>query len=422
MCLRPLVLGVLSAFLALPSLAVAQPAPETELKVREDDWPWWRGPTLDGKSRDRSAPKRWSSTENIAWKRAVPGRGHSSPVLWGDRLFLTTADDRAGTQSALAFDRKTGKPLWSKQVHKGELPRKYPKNSHASATPACDDRHVYCVFVNDGGLHVTALDHKGNLAWQKKAGSFRSEHGYGSSPVLYRSLVIVNGDSLEGCFLAALDRSTGKVVWRTRRKTTGRHGSYATPLVVTLAGKAQLILTGMGEVCAYEPLTGKLIWSCQGPAEVTANTPACSDKLIFASGGYPEKNLLAIRGDGKGDVTESRIAWRTTRGVTYVPSPLYHDGKLFVVNDGGVVTCFAAGDGKQLWQGRLGGAFSSSPVLVGDHLYVTSEAGKTHVLQTGDRFRVVSANDVGERVYATPAVCGGRIYLRGERTLYCIGK
>jgi outer membrane protein assembly factor BamB len=178
----------------------------------------------------------------------------------------------------------------------------------------------------------------------------------------------------------------------------------------------------MGEVCAYEPTSGKLIWSCQGPAEVTGCTPACSDKLVFASGGFPEQNLLAIRADGKGDVTRSHIAWRTTRGVTYVPSPLYHDGKLFVVNDGGVVNCFDGADGTPLWHGRLAGAYSSSPVLVGERLYVTSEAGKTSVLETGKRFKVVATGDVGERVFATATVCGGRIFLRGERHLYCIGK
>jgi outer membrane protein assembly factor BamB len=417
MTCRLTVLALLAGF--FPALA---DKPADLSKVAEADWPWWRGPAGDGRSQDRRAPTRWDGKRNVLWKTPVPGRGHSSPVLWGERLFLTTADEAAKTQSVLAFDRKTGKPLWTVVVHRGGLPRKNPKNSHASATPACDGERLICAFVTGGALHVTATDLAGKILWQQEAGSFSSEHGYGSSPVLWRGLVIVNGDSLKGCFVAALDRATGKVVWSTPRRTTGKHGSYATPLVATLAGKPQLILQGMAEVSSYDPATGKLLWSCEGPAEVTGCTPACSDRLVFATGGFPEKEILAIRADGAGDVTKTHVVWRTGQGVSYVPSPVYHDGKLYVVNDTGTATCFEAATGKRLWQGRVAGAFSSSPVLVGDLLYATSETGKTHVLRAGTKFAIAATNEVPERVYATLAICGGRIYLRGERSLYCIGE
>jgi outer membrane protein assembly factor BamB len=326
-------LAALAAVL-LTGLAAALPARDAGPTAAPGDWPWWRGPAHDGTSRDSQVVTRWGPTTNVVWKTPVPGRGHSSPIVCGDRVFLTTADEAGRRQLVLAFDRKTGKPLWTTQAHGDGFPRINPKNSHASATPACDGRRVYSAFVNHDALYVTATDLDGKILWQTKAGAFSSEHGYGSSPVLYKSLVIVNGDSLEGCFIAALEADTGRVAWRTPRRTTGEHGSYATPVVATLAGRPQLILTGMHEVSSYDPDTGKRLWWCAGPAEVTACTAACSDRLVFATGGYPEKALLAVRADGTGDVSRSRVVWRTNKGVAYVPSPLYHDGRLYVVSDG----------------------------------------------------------------------------------------
>lgn len=402
--------------------AAIAPAAEPALpEVGRDDWPWWRGPTLDNKSRDTHAPMKWSRTENIVWKTPVPGRGHSSPVLWGDRVFLTTADEAAQTQRALAFDRKTGKPLWNVAVHTGGFEKKHEKNSHASATPACDGQRVYSAFVNSSAVYVTATDLEGKVVWQQKAGPYESQHGYGSSPVLYKQTVIVLADSMKGSFLAALDRATGKVVWCSDRPVTGRNGSYATPIVANLAGRPQLVVQGTRVTTSYDPDTGKELWTCFGPAEVTGCTPAYDAKHVFATGGFPEKEILAIRADGAGDVTKSHVAWRSKKGVTYVPSPLYHDGRLYVVNDGGVATCFYASTGEEVWSERLEGAFTSSPVLVGDLLYVTNEQGKTYVLKAGPKFERMAGIDLGEGVLSTPAVAGGRIYLRTTETLYCIG-
>jgi outer membrane protein assembly factor BamB len=337
-------------------------------------------------------------------------------------VILTTADEQAQKQLILAFDRTTGKELWKTVAHNGGFMAKHGKNSHASATPACDGERAYSVFINRNGLHVTATDLDGKIAWQTEAGTFGSEHGYGSSPVLYKSLVIVLGDNMKSSFIAALDRQTGKVVWRTDRKTTGQHGSYATPIVARVAGKPQLLVSGMESTTSYAPETGKQIWTCFGPAEVTANTPAFSDQLVFSSGGYPEKELLAIRANGTGNVTRSHVAWRTGKGVTYVPSPIYHAGLLYVVSDDGVTTCFDGKTGKENWKGRLQGNFSSSPVLAGNLLYVTNEAGKTYVFKTGPKFEVVAQNDLGDGGFASPSICGGQIFLRTERTLYCVGK
>lgn len=407
-----------------PAVEVSAPAakalPEAPpIAIGPSDWPWWRGPDQSGHSA-ADVPAHWSPTQNILWKAEVPGIGHSSPTVCGEQILLTTADEQKQTQSLLAFDRGTGERLWSTVAHAGGLMPKHQKNSHASATRACDGRHVYAAFINDGGLHVTATDLEGRIIWRTKTGSFKSEHGYGSAPVLYQSLLIVNGDSLDGGFVAALHRGTGQIVWRIARESTGRHGSYATPVVAELGGRPQLLLTGFNRTMSYDPATGEVLWSAAGPAEVTGNTPAMSDRLVFTSGGYPEKELLAIRADGRGDVTDSHIVWRATRGVTYVPSPLYHDGLLFVINDNGIATCFEAETGKQVWRERLAGSFTASPILAGGRLYVTNEAGTTFVLRAGHEFEVLAENDLGERTLASPAVSDQKLFLRTERHLYCI--
>jgi len=413
----------LSTFVAIVVCTCPAAAEPILPDVAPADWPWWRGPTCDGKSRDTSAPTKWSQTETVAWKVPVPGRGHSSPVLWGDRVFLTTADEAEQTQRVLAFDRKSGKPIWDTTAHKGRFVRKHDKNTHASATPACDGERVYSVFVNANAVQVTATDLDGKIAWQTEAGPYESQHGYGSSPVVYKNLLIVLADSMKGSFLAALERASGKVAWKIDRRVTGRNGGYGTPVVAMLAGRPQLIVTGTWATKSYDPDTGKELWTCEGPAEVTGCTAATSDKLVFATGGFPEREILAIRADGSGDVSKTHVAWRTKKGVTYVPSPLYHDGHLYVVNDTGVATCFDTKRGKEVWSERLeGGDVTSSPVLVGDKLYVTNEAGRTYILKVGPKFEQVAANELNEKVLATPAIAGGRIYLRTVGNLYCIGK
>jgi outer membrane protein assembly factor BamB len=390
-------------------------------KIAEDDWPCWRGPFQDGKSRDRRVITKWTATDYVVWKTRVPGRGHSSPIVVGDRVFLTTADEKARKQLILGFRRKNGELLWSTVAYEGQFLPKHPKNSHASATPASDGERVYCVFINREALYVLATDFDGQIVWQTRVGSFKSQHGYGSSPVLHKSLVIVNGDSLKGSFLAALHRDNGKIAWQVNRPTTERNGSYATPVVAMLAGRAQLLLTGMGEVRSYDPDSGRLLWSCSGPAEVTACSPAFSDSSVFATGGYPEKEILAIRADGKGDVSKTHGVWRTKKGVSYVPSPIYHDASLYVIADNGIISCFDARTGKEVRQDRLEGEFSASPVLVGDLLYCTNEAGKTFIVKSGSRFEIVATNDLADGGFATPAVCGGQIFLRTNHFLYCLG-
>ncbi|MCA9158315.1 MAG: PQQ-like beta-propeller repeat protein [Planctomycetales bacterium] len=402
---------------SLPAATKAETALEVDLQT---DWPWWRGPNQDGHSLSSELPTSWSADENVVWSVAVPGRGHSSPCVVSNRLFLTTADEVAHRQIILCYDQGTGQQLWAAPAHEGKFMQQHSKNSQASATPACDGKHVFALFLNAGGLWATATDLTGQILWQTEAGPFGSEHGYGSSPTIYKSLLIVLGDNLTGSFIAALDRQTGRIVWRITRPTTGQHGSFATPVIANIAGRDQLLVTGMKKTSSYDPTSGKLLWSCDGPSEVTANTVAWGDGLVFASGGYPEKQLLAIRADGSGNITHSHIAWEARKGTAYVPSPVFHGGKLFVISDDGIATCFDAANGRMLHKVRIGGNFSASPILANGFLYVVDEQGTTVVIRAEESLEIVARNELGNGGMASLTICNSRIYVRASDRLYCI--
>lgn len=388
-------------------------------RANPQDWPWWRGPDMDGKGRNERGPLEWSTTQNVLWRTPLFGRGHSSPIVCRDRVFLTTADDKSKTQYLLAFDRSTGKELFRKPIHEGNFSPMHEKNSQASSTPACDGQLIYLVFLNKNALHVTATTLDGMVVWQREAGAFRSEHGYGASPILHESYVIVVGDNPGGGFMAALHRKTGEIAWRVRR---GAEGSYSSPIILRVAAKWQLLLSGNGYVGGYDPLTGDLVWRCKGPAPTTANTMAADNDMVFASGGYPEKRVLAIRANGSGDVSDTHVQWKSERAgeVAYVPSLLTHNGLLFVVNDAGVVTCFDAVEGTKHWQKRMEGNYTASPILVGEHIYLTSEAGRTYIFLAENKHELVAKNDLDETTYATPVMCGNCLFIRTFDHLYCI--
>ena len=244
----------------------------------DTDWPSWRGTKGDGKAIG-TAPTKWSPKENIAWSVEVPGKGHSSPILWQGKLFLASADVRAETLSLLCYDRQDGEPKWTCVLHQGGIMHAHDKNTHASATPACDGQKIYWAGMVSGGIWVSAVDLDGKIAWQTEAGPFQSKHGYGSSPVLYKNLVIVAGDSDGPGFLAALDKQTGKIAWRVQR---GNVASFGTPVIAEVAGKTQLLLSGQSKMTSYDPATGDELWQSAGPASVTANTVVWNDDLIFA--------------------------------------------------------------------------------------------------------------------------------------------
>jgi hypothetical protein len=384
------------------------------IKTRLGDWPWWRGPTHDGIAENQTVPQSWSESENILWKTVVPGKGHASPIVVEDRIFLPTANAENNTMSLLCYERATGDMLWEKEIHRGPFMHMHKKNSQASATPAWDGKLVFVVFMIEEGIFVTALDREGNIAWQTRAGDFDSKHGYGSSPFLYKSLVIVNGDNQGTGFLAAIDRATGEVIWRIDRKN---NSSFATPVVANIGGVDQLLLSGHNAVHSYDPENGRLRWKSEGPAATTANTLLSYQGLVFASGGWPEHNLMAVRADGSGE-----IVWK--KGIkSYVPSPVIINNRLLVVQDANIIRLFDPESGEELWKERLGRrGYSASPTVVGDVVYLPDETGEVHVFRVGEKFERISSNKLEGDGMASPVICGDKIFLRTANHLYCIGE
>jgi outer membrane protein assembly factor BamB len=393
------------------------------IKVAPTDWPWWRGPTQDGiASADQTPPLRWSETENVLWKAPVPGRGHGSPTIVGDQVFLQTANEVQDVQSVLCFDRLSGKQLWKKDLHQGHLAKKdNKKSSLASPTIACDGERLFVNFFHNGAIYATALKRDGTQLWQKKISDFVSHQGFGASPALYQSLVIFSADNKGGGAIAALDRVTGETVWRHERP---KLPNYTSPVIVNAAGREQLIFIGCDLVSSFEPLTGKMLWESPGATTECVTSTVTDGRIVVTSGGYPKDHVSAMLADGSG-----KVAWENNARV-YVPSMIARDGYLYAVTDAGVAICWNSQTGKEAWKSRLGGTFSASPVMVGDKIFAANEAGKTFVYKAGPAgFELLFENQLGDEVYATPAICGSRIYLRvaatrdGRRqeTLYCLG-
>jgi outer membrane protein assembly factor BamB len=390
---------------------------------KSSDWPWWRGPNLNGIAQGQNLPIEFGPDKNVRWRVKVAGRGHSSPIVWGERLFLTSADEDLHQQRLHAFDRHSGRALWTTTVHSGKFTENiHRQNSQASPSCACDGERVFTVFVNDGRLWTSAFDYNGKLLWQTAVGNFDSIYGHGSSPAIYQSLVIVCGDNDQGdSYLAAVHRKSGKIVWRIERP---KIDTYGTPIVPRVAGRDQLLLAGCGYLASYDPNTGREQWRCKGPTtETTANTVAFSDDCVFASGGYPKPyTMISVRADGQGDVTDTHLLWEVTQRMPYVPSPLYHDGLLYIADDWGIFTCTDAATGKAVWTKRLGGDITSSPVLVGNRIYVANEQGTVFVLKAGRRYERLATNDLAEGIMATPTILGDSIYLRTAEHLYCFAE
>lgn len=384
--------------------------------AQSGDWPWWRGPNHNGIAEEQPAPPTsWGPGKNVVWSAEVPGRGHSSPTVTGKLVVVATAD--ATAQSVAAFDRATGKPLWKTDVHKGGLPDKiHRKNTHASGTVASDGERLFVTFYNERAIKATALDLEGKIVWQRTASPFdpkQYRHGYGASPILYKSVVIVAADYDGAACLIALDRKTGRPRWRAPRP---RNCSYASPVVAKISGRDQLLISGSDLVASYDPGTGRPLWSCKATTSATVGTIVWQGKLVFASGGYPKAGTYAILADGS-----RRIVWQNPKKC-YEQSMLAHDGYVYAIDDGGIAYCWKAETGKEMWSQRLEGPVSASPVLAGGNIYFASERGTVFVVKADPKgYTEVARNSVGDSGFATPAICGGRIYLRSGDRLFCIG-
>ena len=422
----------------------------TAMVAADPHWSQWRGPEGQGVSHQAGVPLEWGESRNVAWKTPIPGRGHSSPIVWGDTVFLTTAvegevvagarpvkhfesgqefvhpdgvgADHRQTLKVLALDAKAGQILWERTAWEGmPYDTRHRRGSYASPTPVTDGERVYAYFGAEG---LYAYDFAGNLAWKWWPGGIASFGvGVGTSPVFYKDVVILQCDEDEGkaSFIVALHKVTGKEVWRASRKV---QLSWATPVLVHAAGRDELVTAGTEFVIAYNPATGAELWRVKGLDSNAVPSPVVVGDIVVVSAGYPNKLAMAVRAGGSGDVTDSRVLWRYTKGTAYVPSPVAVDGLVYLMTDKGLLTCLDGATGEVKYEGgRPPGASSymASPVVVGGRILLMSMDGDTHIIKAGPTHEVLRTNSLGEPIAASAAVAPGRLYIRGERHLFAIG-
>ena len=428
-------------------------------EVTAQNWPQWRGPSSAGVSSESGLPTRWSASENVAWKASLAGLGTSSPIVWGDSVFVTSQigntpvgpgphpqlarDDSAlaerenpigGRRSdsgrpgddiwlvVEAFRRLDGGRLWEYRARAtGPLFEGHEKHNLATPTPVTDGERVYAWFGNG---QIVALDMRGAVVWTRHLGvdysPFKTQWGHGSSPALYRDLLILLCDHLEDAYLLALDIRTGKERWKADRGA-GRV-SHSTPLVVPGPAGDELLVNSSERIDVYDPATGKPLWHAGGPRQTPIPSAVFQDGRIYMSRGYRNSDYMAIRPGGRGDVTGSHVEWRVPAGASYVSSIVYYEGLLYMTNEVGVVTCADAKTGEHLWRQRLGGVFFASPVAGDGKIYMVSETGDTFVLRAGRKPQVLAQNDLGERFVASPAISNQRLFFRSDRSLFSVGQ
>ncbi len=416
------------------------------------NWPQWRGPDGQGVSAETGLPVEWSNTTNVKWKTPIAGRGHSSPIVWGKKIFLTSALDgeaiagrSAGvthklsdgsdfvhpdavganlkhTFKVVALDRDSGKILWERVAYEGPVyDSRHKKASFASSTPATDGKYVFAFFGSEG---LYAYDFSGKLLWKQampKIGT--ASVGYGVSPILYNNLVIMLCDDSGGnSFIAAYDKKTGKEAWRVARKVDI---TWSSPVLVRTKDRTEIVTAAAEAIIAYDPATGKELWRHKGLESNAVPTPVVENDLVVLTSGYPKKIALAIKAGGRGDITGTpQVAWTYNKGTAYVPSPILYGDYIYLMTDRGLLTCLDAKTGKVEYEGARvpkPQIFMASPVAYEGKILLTSEEGDTYMLKAGPKHEVLRTNSLGENVYASPAIADGKIFIRGEQNLYCIG-
>lgn len=408
------------------------------------NWPAWRGLDGNGISSERGFPLKWGKQENVLWRVPLSGMGTSTPVVWGDLVILTMqlgdgpfegrSRDFAGAASARragrrqkvqfavqAFRRDDGKLAWE-YVFDARHPLQPVHIKHNLASPSCvtDGKLVYA-WMGTGQLVALTMD--GRLAWQRDLaedfGPFEILWGHGSSPLLYKDLLILLCDHQSRAYLLALDKRDGKRKWLVDRGKDRR--SYATPLIVPGRNGDEMIINTSERIEALDPATGQLLWYAGEPNRVPVPTPVFHDGVLYASRGYNSGPYMALKTSGRGNVSESHTIWKVNTGAPYVSSLLYYRGLIWMATEGGIVSCVDAATGKTLWKERFGGVFSASPVAAEGRVYLINEDGDAWVLQAGREMKILAKNTLGERTLASPALAGGRIYLRTDESLFCIG-
>ncbi|MEP7307781.1 MAG: PQQ-binding-like beta-propeller repeat protein [Acidobacteriota bacterium] len=439
--MRALRIGVALTMMAGGSVAAA-------------DWPQWRGPFGTGATDELDLPTRWSATENIAWKSSLGGVGVSSPIVAGNLVFVTSqigvgvsrqgprlaqGTDSAGAERSLAkagagsaadkvfflleaFDRANGRRAWEYRIEAvGPLPSVHDKHNLASPSPVTDGQLVYAWF---GTGQVVALDLSGKLVWQRHLGQenspFDINWGHSSSPTLYQDTLILLCDHAPSSYLLAVDKKTGKDRWKADRGK-GRL-SYTTPFVVQAGGGPELLVNSSERVDAYDPRTGATLWHVGGSNQFPIPVPTFGNGVIYLTRGYRSGPYLAVRPGGRGDVSSSHVVWEVATGAPYISSLVYHGGLLYMASDVGAISVIDAETGRRLWQERVNGLFSASPVAGDGKIYFVSETGEVIVLRAGREPQVIARNDIGERLIAGPAISNGQIFLRSDGALFAVGK
>jgi outer membrane protein assembly factor BamB len=404
------------------------------------DWSRFRGPNGTGVANDKDVPVEWSDKENIRWKLAIPGKGHSSPVLWGKKLFLQTAATDGHDRALVCVDADKGEILWTKTVA-AHTSKMHDRNSLASSTPATDGERIYCQFWDGKDLMLYAFDFKGEVLWKRGdpadkdrddlgvyevKNNGESQHGAGNSPMVYDGKVFFANEKDGSSVLLAFDAKTGKTVWKAARKPF--RTCYSTPFILEKKdGESELIVGSTAGITGYNPANGKEIWNFtwefKNKALRTVASPIAHQGLVFQGSGDGDgsRDLIAVKLDGKGDVSATNLAWEA-KGFPYVPTPLGFGDHIYCVTDDGYALCHVAKTGTQVWKEKLGGDVSASPVLIDGKIYAPAMSGKVYVFEAAPKFKLLATNNLGEPVFATPAVADGCLYIRGAEHLFCIGK
>jgi outer membrane protein assembly factor BamB len=423
-------------------------------RIFAQNWPGWRG---DGRgiSQEKNLPLKWSDDKGVKWKTPIPGAGHSSPIVWGRRVFVTTAvaydpnvetfkggvylggdrrkpDKSQYTYRVICLDTDKGNVLWSKNVAtQNPRTRRHTKNTYASETPITDGKNVFASFGSTG---LYCLDFKGSVIWQRDLGLMRRRAGWGTgaSPVLFRKTVIVNCDSDDDSYIAAFGKATGDPVWRTERN---ERSSWGTPFLFEAAGRTTIVTNATRRMRGYDAATGKLLWECAGGSMISVPSPVATEGLVFLSSGhnlFPRRPIVAVRPEASGDITPPKgksqsdgVAWLHRSGGPYVTSPIAIAEYLYVPQDKGYLTCYEARTGKSVYKKKKLGernTITASPIAADGRIYVLAEGGQCYVIKPGPQFEILAVNKLDEIFCASPAVSAGRIFLRGRKNLYCIAK
>lgn len=388
------------------------------------EWTQWRGPTHNNMAEPgQMVPTTWNDKQNVVWKADVPGRGHASPIVAGNLVVLCSAADDEQIQAVIALDRSTGKQRWLKEISRGGFPPTHEKNTHASSTAASNGKQIFVTFCHHEKVEAVALDLDGRIIWRKDVGRFLPEqykYGYAASPTIYKDMLIIAGDSDTSAWVQALNVADGQVVWEQKRPL---FLNWSSPIVASLPGGDQLLLSGLHMISSYDPSTGKVLWQTKCLTMATCGTCVWENDLIFASGGYPDAETVAVKADGSGVLWSNKV-------MCYEQSMIVHDGYLYAFSDKGIAFCWDAKTGKEMWKERLQGPVSSSPLLVGDTIFATNEAGTTWAFKASPKkYELVAKNQLGDSGFASLVAVDGKLFIRTSKgdgagrkeSLYCIG-